>query len=228
MNILGFHKLSLVDYPQELCSIIFTGGCNFHCSYCHNKDIVNKCNEPIDEELLEKTLLNRKKYVSSLCISGGEPTLQYDLMEFIQKYRYHGFKIKLDTNGSNPGMLEKLLNNKLLDYVAMDIKTDILHYEDITGISGYEEQVLASVELLKNSNVDYEFRTTFVKELMNKESIKGLKKLVQNSNRFVLQTVKLDGEVLCSDVQMTSFNKEEMESLKKEFTPIVKDIRLNI
>lgn len=228
MNILGFHKLSLVDYPKELCSIIFTGGCNFHCPYCHNKDIVNKKMDPIDEEVLEKTLLNRKKYVSSLCISGGEPTLQNDLMAFIQKYRGHGFKIKLDTNGSNPGVLKKLLDNKLLDYVAMDIKTDILHYEDITDISGYEEQVLASIELLKNSYIDYEFRTTFVKELMTRESIKGLKELVQDSNRFVLQTVKLDGEVLCTDVQMSSFTRAEMEGLKDEFTPIVKDIRLNI
>ncbi len=228
MNILGFHKLSLVDYPQELCSIIFTGGCNFHCPYCHNKDIVNKNMDPIDEKVLEKTLLNRKKYVSSLCISGGEPTLQNDLMVFIQKYRGHGFKIKLDTNGSNPGVLKKLLDNKLLDYVAMDIKTDILHYEDVIDISGYEEQVLTSIELLKNSNIDYEFRTTFVKELMTRESIKGLKKLVQSSNRFVLQTVKLDGEVLCSDVQMSSFTREEMEELKEEFTSIVKDVRLNI
>jgi len=228
MQILGFHKLSLVDYPKELCSVIFTAGCNFRCPYCHNKDIVNQQGDFIDEVTLERELLNRKKYISSLCISGGEPTLQRDLVDFIRSYKEKGFSIKLDTNGSNPQVLQELLDKKYLDYVAMDLKTDIKHYEMVIGRSGYDRQLQESIHLLKNSAIDYEFRTTFVKDLMSQQSIEGLKELVQNSNRFVLQSVKLSDEVLLPKTQMQPYSKEEMEKLKEEFAPYVRDIQLNL
>ena len=228
MQILGFHKLSLVDYPEELSSVIFTAGCNFQCPYCHNKDIVNQVGDYINNEELDKFLLSRQKYISSLCISGGEPTLQKDLEHFIQKYKERGFNIKLDTNGSNPRVLKKLLDKDLLDYVAMDLKTGITHYERVIGKQGYEEHVQESVDLLKNSTIDYEFRTTFVKDLMSPQSIEGLKKMIKNSRRFVLQSVKLNDEVLSPGIQMESFTKEEMEKFKEGFTPYVEEIRLNL
>lgn len=228
MQILGFHKLSLIDYPKELCSVIFTAGCNFLCPYCHNKDIVNQQGEFIDMESLEKIIISRKKYVSNLCISGGEPTLQKDLVDFIQKYKEKGFNIKLDTNGSNPKVLGELLDKKYLDYVAMDLKTDITHYEKVIGKSGYEKQVLESIRILKSSSIDYEFRTTFVKDLMSQQSIEGLKPLVQNSKRFVLQSVKLSDDVLQPKTQMQPYSKEKMEIFKKEFAPYVGEVRLNL
>lgn len=228
MQILGFHKLSLVDYPEKLCSVVFTGGCNFQCPYCHNKNIVKRFGDFINEEALEKTLLSRKKYVSNLCISGGEPTLQKDLVDFIKKYKEQGFNIKLDTNGSDPGVLQELLDKKYLDYVAMDLKTDINHYEKVIGKSGYKKQVEESIRILKNSSIDYEFRTTFVKELMSPQSIEGLKQMVQNSKRFTLQNVRLNDEVLSPKVPMQSYSKEEMVKFKKEFEPYVETIRLNL
>ncbi len=228
MKILGFHKLSLVDYPRELCSVIFTSGCNFRCPYCHNKNIVNQTGDFFNEEEVKKVLLSRKKYISNICISGGEPTLQKDLVGFIQSYKEQGFNIKLDTNGSNPKVLKDLLNKNYLDYVAMDVKTDINQYDKIIGEFGYEEQVLESLKLLKNSEIDYEFRTTFVKELMSPKSIEGLKQMVRDSKRFVLQSVKLNDEVLSPKVRMESYSKEEMEKFKGEFTPYVEEIRLNL
>ncbi len=228
MQILGFHKLSLVDYPKKLSSVIFTGGCNFNCPYCHNKNIVNQTGDHIDEEELEKILLRRKKYVSTLCISGGEPTLQNDLVDFIEKYKKIGFDIKLDTNGSNPEVLKELLKKNCLDYVAMDIKTDIHDYKAVIGKYGFEEKIMRSINLLKESTIDYEFRTTFVKELITEESIKGLKIMVENSKRFVLQRGKLNDDVLEPNTNMRSFTAEEMEQLRDEFTPLAEEIRLNL
>ncbi len=227
MDILGYHKLSLLDYPAKPCSVVFTGDCNFRCPYCHNKNMVNRQGDSIDEESLERALLNRKKYVQNLCISGGEPTLQRDLVAFIKKYKGHGFNIKLDTNGTNPEVLKELLEKKLLDYVAMDLKTDIHHYQQITGTGNFEGEVMRSIELLKNSPVNYEFRTTFVKGLMTPESIEGLKQMVDGCQRYVLQRGRLDNNVLLPDEKMTSYTNDEMEGLKEEFRPFVKTIQLN-
>ena len=228
MNILGFHKLSLVDYPEKLSSVIFTGGCNFRCAYCHNKVIVNQEAETIDEVALRKELLHRKKYVSSLCITGGEPTLQDDLVDFIHTYKKEGFNIKLDTNGSNPSVLKELLDRKLLDYVAMDLKTDIKEYERVIGKSGYEDKILKSIGLLKSASVDYEFRTTLVKDLISTKSIEGLKHMVQGSPKYVLQGVRVNEEVLCPNIKMQPYSKEEMEKLVDEFAPFTKETRLNL
>ncbi|NBG89496.1 anaerobic ribonucleoside-triphosphate reductase activating protein [Isachenkonia alkalipeptolytica] len=227
MEILGFQKLSLVDYPEKLCSVVFTGGCNFRCPYCHNKSIVNQCGDTMDEEKLEKTLLKRNKYISNLCISGGEPTLQKDLVSFIKNYKNLGFSVKLDTNGSNPAMLKELLENKYVDYVAMDLKTSLDDYERVTGKSGFEKKIMRSLKLLKTYPIDYEFRTTFVKGMMTVKSIEGLKQMVHNSNRFVLQRGRLNNEVLLPNKEMTSYTKEEMEALKEEFRSFVKEVRLN-
>jgi pyruvate formate lyase activating enzyme len=122
ISILGIEKSSFIDYPNNICTVIFTGGCNFRCPYCHNSPIVNGIGEKIDKMEVIDFLRNRKKFIDALCISGGEPTIQKGLYDFIRQVKKEGFSIKLDTNGTNPDLLKKLIDEKLIDYIAMDIK----------------------------------------------------------------------------------------------------------
>ena len=128
MNILGIEKLSLVDYPNNVCAVLFTGGCNFKCPFCHNSGIVESEFKPLNNIEILDFLECRKKFLDGVCVSGGEPTLQPDLVDFIRKIKNMGYKVKLDTNGTNPNVLENLISLKLIDYVAMDIKNSLDKY----------------------------------------------------------------------------------------------------
>ena len=122
MEILGQIKSSFIDYPGKICTVLFTGGCNFRCGYCHNPDIVNRTVRTLDQNEILKFLDKRKKYLDGVCISGGEPTLQKELYEFIQEIKSLGYLVKLDTNGTRPEVISRLLEGKMLDYIAMDVK----------------------------------------------------------------------------------------------------------
>jgi pyruvate formate lyase activating enzyme len=189
MRIGGFQKFSLIDFPGKISAIVFTQGCNFRCPYCHNPELVDprRYSALIPEEQIFDFLLTRKGKLEALSITGGEPTLQPDLLEFIKKVRKMGFLIKLDTNGTNPQMLNNIIQSGLVDYLAMDIKAPIKKYSILTGSEIDESAILQSISLIENSGVDYEFRSTLVKHLLTPDDVLDMGIMLRTAKRYFLQ-----------------------------------------
>lgn len=199
MNIQGLQKLTLLDYPEKVACTLFTAGCNFRCPFCHNASLVSH----IDMEKnipVEKVLAFLKKrfgVLDGICISGGEPLLQPDLEEFIFRVKEMGYFVKLDTNGSNSYMLRYLVENKLLDYVAMDIKNAPAKYGITIGIAEYNlEEVLRSVDFLMSDAVPYEFRTTVVREFHKREDFAAIGRWIKGARRYYLQNFQDSGDLI--------------------------------
>lgn len=195
MKIVGHQKTSFIDYPEKISSVIFVAGCNFRCPYCHNGHIVNDQGMDIHKEEFFSFLKNRKKFIDGVCISGGEPTLYSEIQSLIERIKEEGFLVKLDTNGTNPTMVKELLNKNLLDYVAMDIKAPLNKYDLVTSSTVNKQSIKESVDLIKNSQIDYEFRTTVCKELITKEDIFEIVKWIEGSRRYYIQNFK-DGDTV--------------------------------
>lgn len=184
MKFSGLQKTSLVDYPDHVASVLFTPGCNLRCPFCHNWRIAVDPQPPfLSEGAALKILENRKKYVDSVVVTGGEPCIHKELPKFLAKLKEHGFNVKLDTNGFFPDVLEACL--LYVDYVAMDVKTSLEKYRQL----GAEDTapMLRSIELLKKGTVAYEFRTTLVPEMVTLEDIKSIGELVKGSKVHALQ-----------------------------------------
>ena len=212
MLISGLLKLSLLDYPEHLACTIFTPGCNFRCPFCHNASLVLSPNEAenISEEDLLSFLKKRVGRLEGVCITGGEPTLQSDLPRFLDKIKTLGYQIKLDTNGSNKNLLQQLVANQLIDYIAMDIKNSKEHYTETIGLPSYKlAQVEQSVELLRNGNLPYEFRTTVVRELHTEEDIMSIGKWLNGPSPYFLQGFLNSGNLIGSG--LTAYTKDEMD-----------------
>jgi len=224
MNIIGIEKSSFIDYPNNICSVIFTGGCNFRCSYCHNSSAVNNIGDRIDEEEVINFFKKRKKFVDALCISGGEPTLQNDLYKFICRVKEEGFLIKLDTNGTNPNLLRRLIDEKLIDYVAMDIKAPLYKYSSVTQTNINLHDIEESINILLENKVDYEFRTTICKELLNVEDIKTIANELKGCKTYVLQNFR-DGEtVLGGKNKFTSYKTEELQEIETSISKVLNKV----
>ena len=164
MEISGLIKNSFVDYPKNIACVVFTAGCNMNCWYCHNHDLISETKGVIDEDYIFNLLEERKKFLDGVVITGGEPTLQPDLKDFIKKVKEIGLKVKLDTNGTNLTLLKDLVESGLIDYVAMDVKAPLNKYNKITTVPNLQE-IKDSIEYIKNCGLDYEFRTTFAPNL---------------------------------------------------------------
>jgi pyruvate formate lyase activating enzyme len=190
MNIGGLQKVSLIDFPGKISAIVFLQGCNFRCPYCHNPELVNeKLYGPGIEEAAVLTFLEKRiGKLDAVSITGGEPTLQEGLPEFIRKVRDLGFLIKLDTNGSHSAMLRSLMEGNLLDYIAMDIKGPLHRYDRVCRVTVDKDEIQNSIRAIMDASVDYEFRTTLVKDLLAAEDIKTMGDLVRGARLFVLQT----------------------------------------
>ncbi len=190
-GIKGFIENTLLDYPGKIASVIFLGGCNFRCPFCQNPALVLR---PQDEpDIPEEQILSylakpeSKKWIDGVCISGGEPTIHADLPEFIRKLKKLGYLVKLDTNGTNPKKLEELYKEKLLDFVAMDIKSPLGKYSQTVCAPVSQESIQKSVDLIRASGVDYEFRATAVPGLFSKEDAIAIGKWLSGSKAFYLQ-----------------------------------------
>ena len=181
MKIGGLQELTLVDFPGKVAATVFLIGCNFRCPYCQNPELVDP------EKDFFKFLDERKDFIDGVCITGGEPTIQRGLIGFIRKIKNKGFLVKLDTNGSNPGMLNKLIKAKLLDYIAMDVKADLRNYEKASGIKANLENIKKSVDLIMKGGVGYEFRITVAPKLIKKEIIEEMAKWLEGAKKFALQ-----------------------------------------
>lgn len=216
VKIHGFNKLTLLDYPGKLACTIFLGSCNFRCPFCHNAGLVLAPERepviPIEEVM--GTLKKRKGILDGVCITGGEPTMNARLPEFVQKIREMGYAVKLDTNGSHPEMLKSLVEQGLLDYVAMDIKNSPEKYSMTAGVSRVDlESVCESVDFLKSGAVDYEFRTTVVKELHKKEDMQTIGNWLSGSRRYFLQAYEESDQVIRP--VFSSYSKEQLENFRQ-------------
>lgn len=199
MLLLGLNKTTLLDYPGRVAATVFTGGCNFRCPYCHNGGLVLKPSEQLrlSEEEILSYLEKRKTVLKGVCITGGEPTLQDDLPDFLYKIKKIGYDIKLDTNGYAPVVLRKLVLEGLIDYVAMDIKSSPEAYGAAAGVEQLDlEKVEESAAFLKQEDIDFEFRTTVVKELHQKEELLAIAKWIRGCPRYFLQQYQDSGQVI--------------------------------
>lgn len=216
VKIHGFNKLTLLDYPGRLAGTIFLGSCNFRCPFCHNAGLVlSPDREPVipAEEVLG-TLRKRRGILEGVCITGGEPTVNRELPELIKKIRELGYPVKLDTNGSNPQMLKELVNRGMLDYVAMDIKNSPEKYGLTAGISQIQlSDINESVEFLKTGTVDYEFRTTVVRELHRREDFQKIGHWLAGSRRYFLQAYKESEQVIRP--VFSGYSKEQLENFRQ-------------
>lgn len=226
MKICGLNKTTLLDYPEHVAATIFIGGCNFRCPFCHNGDLVLNSGEMqgYSEEEVLSFLKKRKNVLEGVCITGGEPTLYKELPKFISKIKELGYMVKLDTNGSNPDMIEELISKKMLDYVAMDIKAPILGYDKVCGTNVEIEKIEKSVELLKVGEVPYEFRTTIVKELHSKEDILEIGEWLHGAEKYYLQSYQETDKNICQG--FSSMERAELSLLENELRKYVKNVKV--
>lgn len=246
MIIGGLEKFSLIDFPGHLSAVVFTQGCNFRCQFCYNPMLVlpqkrgelknisvsvdaeqnqtdhslDFANTEIKESDLFDFLRDRTGKLDGVVVSGGEPTMHADLLEFLEKIKTLGFAIKLDTNGTNPQMLKNLLEKKLIDYIAMDIKAPLDKYDLVTGANNDLRQIEESISLIRESGLGYEFRSTIVPSLHSSEDIKKMGSMISGADKWYLQNFKADTELVNENFQNgRSFTEGEMGN----FLAIAKD-----
>ena len=224
MNIAGVQKVTLLDYPGKVACEIFTQGCNFECPFCQNSSLIPITNtgEFSEEEIFEYLNL-RKNILDGVVITGGEPTVQKDLKGFIKKIKDLGLLVKLDTNGGNPKVLQELIDEKLVDYVAMDIKNIFNKYNITAGKKINLDNIKKSIEILKASKIDYEFRTTIIKEMHSLDDIISICKLVGNA-KYYLQNFEDSENVL--DHSLHGFSREELLFIDKYLKDVFPNVEI--
>jgi pyruvate formate lyase activating enzyme len=220
LDLKGFLDVSFVDWDGKVCSVVFLSRCNFRCPFCHNVNLVlyPETLETIPFEIIEKNLKRQKDWIDGVCITGGEPTLNSTLPDLCLKIKKMGFLVKLDTNGTNPTMIKELVDSKLVDYIAMDIKAPLTleKYSKATDVNTEKllENVKKSIQILKESNIDYEFRTTVVPTLHKVDDVKQICQSLQGCKKYVLQEfdVGIGQEIINPDLKSQSFSEEEMQA----------------
>lgn len=224
MNIAGVQKVTLLDYPGKVACEIFTQGCNFECPFCQNSSLIPITNtgEFSEEEIFEYLNL-RKNILDGVVITGGEPTVQKDLKSFIKKIKDLGLLVKLDTNGGNPKVLQELIDEDLVDYVAMDIKNIFNKYNITAGKKINLDNIKKSIEILKASKIDYEFRTTIIKEMHSLDDIVSICKLVGNA-KYYLQNFEDSENVI--DHSLHGFSREELLFIDKYLKDVFPNVEI--
>ena len=219
----GFVKNSLIDYPGKISSVLFFKGCNFRCPYCHNKELVfgpahissvsNPNTNMVDESFVFSYLEKRKNLIDGVVLSGGEPTLTKSLLRICQSVKDMGYMVKLDTNGSYPNVLENLLYHGFIDYIAMDFKTSPDRYLKYMSNKVDLDAIKASIQLIQDSNVDYEFRTTCIKPIIDESAIHKMVPYVEGAKRFILQKFQYSSSILDPDF-FVDHKETEINDLK--------------
>ena len=222
MNIGGFQKNSLIDFPETIACVIFTQGCNFICPYCHNPDLVagpqTQAGRLYDEIKIFNFLGKRKNFLEGVVITGGEPTLQKDLINFCRKVKTMGYRLKLDSNGTHPEILAALFEDGLVDFISMDIKTSLEHYYRVAPGEFDPRKIFESTRLLMEKAPAYEFRTTCARPFVSRKIMETIGKMISGASTYILQkcsqTVSvLEPEFLKEDTHF--FSDQEMRGLKK-------------
>ncbi len=221
MDFAMIQKTSLVDYPGEICSTVFTIGCNFRCPFCYNASLVlpeKRPDKTISGDEILDILEQRKGKIKALCITGGEPTLHSDLYDFIKNVKEHGILVKLDTNGTNPDLVRKLLDDNLVDYWAIDVKIDKDNYRKATGVDAPVDKVAESIKMVAGSGIAHDFRTTVVPGIHNDVAIEGIGKWLNElgeKERYVIQTFykPQSAEFVDPELKVRLFTNSELEFL---------------
>lgn len=232
MQIHGLNKTTLLDYPGHVAATVFTGGCNFRCPFCQNGDLVLRpeSQPQIKERDILDFLKKRKGILTGVCITGGEPTLDEGLTQFIYNIKEIGYLVKLDTNGYRPEILKELLKaktpgGKLLDYIAMDIKSSMNKYGEASGAAGIDiEKIRESIKLIMESKIEYEFRTTIVKELHRKEDMKAIGEEIRGAKAYFLQGYQESDRVIAPGFHPCT--KTEMKELAETVRPFVCGVKI--
>ena len=219
MRIGGLQKCSLIDYPGRVAVVIFTQGCNFRCPYCHNRELVlpEYFKKTIPQEDVLALLTKRREYLDGVVITGGEPTEQEDLLEFMRKVKKMGYLLKLDTNGSRPRIIRSVIQQGLADYLAMDIKTSFVKYPKAIGVNFPVELIRESIALIKNSGIQYEFRTTVVRPFCEFEDVCRISALLKGENKYKLQPFKESIKMINPNIRsINQYSDEMIESWKEK------------
>lgn len=227
MDIAGLQKNTLLDYPGKIACTVFLAGCNLRCPFCHNPSLVlpGRAEPPaMGEGELLAFLKKRRGLLEGVCITGGEPTLHRDLRSLVEKITALGYPVKLDTNGTNPEMLRQLLEAGLLSYVAMDIKNAPGEYQKTCGGADVVEQVEESVKILRNSSIDYEFRTTVVKPLHTVQSMQALGQWLSGAEAYFIQNFRDTGDLVGQG--LSAFSQEELKQLLSAVQPYLPNAQL--
>ncbi|HPC74111.1 MAG TPA: anaerobic ribonucleoside-triphosphate reductase activating protein [Syntrophales bacterium] len=226
MKIGGLHKVSLIDYPGKISTIIFTQGCNFRCPYCHNPELVDPklFEPPIPHEEIIGFLDRRRRKLDAVVVTGGEPTLQPNLIPFLRRVKEMGYLVKIDTNGALPEVLENLIAHRIADYIAMDVKAPLEKYTRVTRTEVDTERIRKSIDLVMTSGIPSEFRTTIVAPLVDREDIRKIGDLIRGARRFVLQKF-VASKNLSEDFQNAStYPDSELEESRKELESVVDEV----
>jgi len=218
----GLEKSTLIDYPARVACTVFLIGCNFRCPFCYSSELVLpekiKSQPRISEKEFFDFLKKRKGLLEGVVICGGEPTLNKDLPDFVKKIKKLGYRVKIDTNGSNPEMLKELIKKKLLDYVAMDIKASLRsqEYERVVGVKTDLEKIKKSIGIIKNSGIDYEFKTTVVPTIHTKEDIIKIAKAIAPAKKYFLQNFRAEKTINPKFEKIKPYSKDFLLEIKEK------------
>lgn len=227
MKLHGFQKMTLLDYPGKVACTVFTGGCNFRCPFCHNALLVTELDEAevYDEDEIIEFLKKRKGLLDGVAVTGGEPLISDEIIPFIRRIKDEGFAVKLDTNGSYPERLKRIVNEGLVDYVAMDIKNSKELYAETAGLPKFDiSKIEESVSFLLEGNVDYEFRTTVVRQFHTVQSIAAAAEWISGAKRYFLQGFIDSGNLISGG--MSGVDKEDMEKMREAASQFVPNTSL--
>lgn len=227
MRICGLQKLSMVDYPGMLAATVFTGGCNLRCPFCHNALLVTRLQESpvLDTDDVLAFLASRRGFLDGVVLSGGEPLMQPDSVDFLTQVRELGFLIKVDTNGCYPHVLREILDKQLADYVAMDIKNSPDKYAQTVGIPNFPlDNVNRSIELLQSSGIDYEFRTTVVREFHTADDIAAIAQWISGAPHYYLQNFEDSGNLISQGLH--GFSPDELQIMADSALKHLKNVQI--
>lgn len=214
MKISGFDKLTLLNYPDKVACTIFTSGCNLRCPFCHNSGLVTNNYNEISFDSIYEYLKKRIGILDGVCITGGEPLIHADIKDYIKKIKDLGYLVKIDTNGCNPKLLKELIDLKLVDYIAMDIKNIYSKYDITSGVKVNIDNIKKSISIIENSGIDYEFRTTIVKEFHSTQDIKEILSYISSNSSYYIQNFKNSNDVF--NRNLSSFSENELVEMKNE------------
>lgn len=214
MKISGFDKLTLLNYPDKVACTIFTSGCNLRCPFCHNSGLVTNNYNEISFDSIYEYLKKRVGILDGVCITGGEPLIHADIKDYIKKIKDLGYLVKIDTNGYNPKLLKELIDLKLVDYIAMDIKNIYSKYDITSGVKVNIDNIKKSISIIENSGIDYEFRTTIVKEFHSTQDIKEILSYISSNSNYYIQNFKNSNDVF--NRNLSSFSEKELVEMKNK------------
>ena len=231
MKIGGYQKLTLIDYPGKLAITVFTVGCNFRCPFCHNPELVISSQFVVhDDDEMEKEFFNflkkRRGVLEGVCITGGEPTIQPDIINFIEKIKKLGYFVKLDTNGARPDVLKKIIDKKIVDFISMDIKSSWENYDKLAGVKTDMDRIDLSVDLIRNSQRDYEFRTTVVPGMHTEKDFEKIADWLKGAKKYCLQKYR-DIKILDPKLKKITKGKFlDLEKIKKKIEKSFEEVEV--